>query len=152
MRVLCTAATLAVLALGPAAVAAEPDPQAEQWVRAAERRFDRVLEDPPAETPAPELRVGEAALDVAPNGVVTGWRLTRSTGFAGADKVLAEAADALRLPPPPPAVAGRPIVLRLAVVGPTPVGKPWRATEKRPTVAIEAAEAGPAPVVIAAVR
>lgn len=150
------AGVLAGLSISSAAAA---EMSQERWKRMVGWKLDTVLDDPDRIAP-PGWRIGEATLQLAPGGQVTGWSLTRSTGDARDDRTISRAARLIdRLPPPPSSVAGRPVVLRVAFWTPKRIGTEMRTGQPprlRPDVLLDdpvlAADGGPAPVVITAVR
>lgn len=139
--------------------AAAAEVSEERWIRIAEIRLDDQLDaNPPTGWAPPGWRIGEATLTFAPDGRQTGWTLTRSTGDRRDDREISTLARYWGdMPPPPPSLAGRPLVLRVAYYMPPPLSLS-RLDGRIPTRELEVlieeppVAEGPKPIVITAAR
>ncbi|MBC6982121.1 hypothetical protein [Caulobacter sp. 17J80-11] len=144
----------------------DPDPAATRWIRYAGWRLDRVLGPAPyalqrAAGAHGELRIAEATLQIDERGVIKSWAITRATGQFPLDDAMTDAAEDLtmiNLPPPPPSIVGRPIVLQVGFVTPPRIGPRGSLMKMEPLVLIPPSYQAavdpnaPDPVVVKATR
>lgn len=135
-RTLVSAALSAAFLVLPMAAGAAPADR-DAWVKATEQRLDRVLGDMVGFS-TPGTRIGEVRMKVDSQGNTSDFELIRSTGTPQNDRVVMDAAEDLgRLPPPPPSVLGRPVVVRVSFITPTDIEARRGRPQLQPTIIVE---------------